>query len=74
MYYQDQSAFFPFPKECLGWCLGPAKNEGNAMTQWILNENGQVVVRCTIRWLTPHKLLPSNEPGVAKHEAFTISI
>ncbi len=45
VYYRDQSASFPFPKECLGRCLGPVKNEGNAMAQWILNENGQVVVR-----------------------------
>ena len=44
------------------------------MAQWILNENGRVVVRCSIRRLTPHELLPSNEPEVAKREAFTISI
>jgi hypothetical protein len=74
VYYRDQSASFPFPKECLGWCLGLAKNEGNAMAQWILNENGRVVVRRSIRWLTPHELSPSNEPEVAKREAFTISI
>ncbi len=74
VYYQDQSASFPFPKECLGQCLGPAKNEGNAMAQWILNENGRVVVRRSVRRLTLHKLLPSNESEVAKHKAFTISI
>ena len=74
VYYRDQSASFPFPKECLGRCLGPAKNEGNAMAQWILNENGRVVVRRSIRRLTPHELSPSNEPEVAKREAFTISI
>ena len=74
VYYRDQSASFPYPKECLGRCLGPAKNEGNAMAQWILNENGRVVVRRSIRRLTPHELSPSNEPEVAKREAFTISI
>jgi hypothetical protein len=43
VYYCTQSAQFPFQKECLGRCLGPAKNEGNIMTQWILKENGKVV-------------------------------
>ncbi len=74
VYYRDQSASFPYPKECLGRCLGPAKNEGNAMAQWILNENGRVVVRRSIRRLTPHELSPSNESEVAKREAFTSSI
>ncbi len=64
VYYQDQSASFPFPKECLGRCLGLAKNEGNAMTQWILNENGRIVVRRSIWRLTPHELSPSNESEV----------
>jgi hypothetical protein len=74
VHYRDQLASFPFPKECLGRCLGLAKNEGNAMAQWILNENGRVVVRRFIRQLTPHGLSPSNEPEVAKREAFTTSI
>ncbi len=74
VYYRDQSASFPYPKECLGRCLGPAKNEGNAMAQWILNENGRVVVRRSVRRLTPHELSPSNESEVAKREAFTSSI
>jgi hypothetical protein len=60
VYYWDQLASFSFPKECLGWCLGPVKNEGNAMAQWILNENGWVVVRRSMRRLTPHELWPSN--------------
>jgi hypothetical protein len=34
VYYRDQSAsFVPYPKECLGLCLGSAKNEGNMMAQ-----------------------------------------
>ena len=74
VYYRDQSASFPYPKECLGRCLGPAKNEGNAMAQWILNENGRVVVRRSVRRLTPHELSSSNESEVAKREAFTSSI
>jgi hypothetical protein len=45
VYYPTQSAQFPFQKECLGQCLGPAWNEGNIMVQWILKENEKVVPR-----------------------------
>ena len=31
VYYRDKLAAFPFHKECLGQCLGPAKNDGNVM-------------------------------------------
>ena len=43
------------------------------MAQWILNENGWVVVRRSVRRLTLHELSPSNESEVAKREAFTNS-
>ncbi len=43
VYYHNQSAAYPFQKECLGRCLGPVKNEGNIMAQWVLKENGKVV-------------------------------
>ena len=39
----------------LGRCLGPAKNEGNKMTQWVLKQNGQIVPRRTMRRLTPEE-------------------
>ena len=43
-FYDDSSTSqFPFPKSRLGRCLGPAKNEENEMTQWVLKQNGQVV-------------------------------
>ncbi len=45
VYYCNQSAAYPYQKECLGRCLGPAKNEGNIMAQWVLKENGRVVPR-----------------------------
>ena len=38
VYYRDKLAAFPFQKECLGRCLGPAKNEGNVMANWILTQ------------------------------------
>ena len=40
VYFRDVKTSFPYQKECLGRCLGPAKNEGNAMAQWILKANG----------------------------------
>jgi hypothetical protein len=43
VYYRDAKTSFPYQKEQLGRCLGPAKNEGNVMAQWILKENGKVV-------------------------------
>ncbi len=60
VYYRDATTSFTYQKERLGRCLGPAKNEGNAMAQWILKENGKVVPRRTIRRLTPSELSISN--------------
>ena len=58
----------------LGRCLGPAKNEGNEMTQWILKQNGGVVPRRTVRKLTSEMLASSNEIEKAKRDAFDIDI
>ena len=44
------------------------------MAQWILRQNGKVVVRRSLRRLTPHELSPSNEAEVAKRAAFNNSI
>ena len=46
----------------LGRCLGPAKNEGNEMTQ----KNGGVIPRRTVRKLTSEMLDSSNEVEKAK--------
>ena len=43
VYYRDKLAAYPFQKECLGRCLGPAKNEGNVMANWILTQKGTVI-------------------------------
>ena len=48
VYFRDVKTSFPYQKECLGRCLGPAKNEENAMAQWILKANGRVVPCHTI--------------------------
>ena len=55
-YYRDQSELFPLPKEKLGRILGPSKNAGNAMSQWILKDNGQIVPRRTARKLMPEEM------------------
>ena len=41
-YFMDQGESFPMQKEALGKVLGPAKNCGNEMAQWILNSNSQI--------------------------------
>ena len=51
-YFREQKAAFPFNKEVLGRVLGPARGNGNHMSQWILKANGQVVPRRTSRPLT----------------------
>ena len=63
IYFYDNSSIsqFPFPKAMLGRCLGPAKDEGNETTQWILKQNGGVVPRRTVPKLTSEMLAPSND-------------
>ena len=55
VYYQETTSKSPFPAHVLGHCLGPANNEGNKMTQWVLNQNGKIVPRRTMRRLTPEE-------------------
>ena len=77
VYYYDDSkktSAFPLPKAQLGRCLGPARNEGNEMTQWILRTNGEIVPRRTINKLTAAQLAPSNEVEVRKRAIFDAEI
>ena len=48
--------------------LGPAKNKGNEMAQWILKANGKVVPRRTLRPLSVEDL--HNPIEVKKREVF----
>lgn len=74
-FYDDSSvAQFPFPKALLGRCLGPAKNEGNEMTMWVLKQNGKVVPRRTLKALTAEQMAPSNEVEAQKRADFDASI
>ena len=52
---------FPHGLEVLGRCLGPAKNHGNEMAQWVLKATGHVVPLRTLRRLNPHELSVTNE-------------
>ena len=56
IYYWDDAAPYPMPRENLGRCLGPAENAGNAMSQWIMNRNGTVIPKQTLRTLTKTEL------------------
>ena len=70
-FYDDSSAArFPCIKAVLGRLLGPAKNDGNEMTQWCLKSNGKVVPRRTVKRLTSEQLAPSNAVEIAKRIDF----
>ena len=72
-YFREQSNQFPFPKEILGKVLGPAKNAGNEMAQWVLKSNGQIVPRRTLRKLKPEELY-NNPTEAQKRAVFNTSI
>jgi hypothetical protein len=55
-YYRENTSKFPFNREILGRILGPAKGEGNEMTQWTLKANDNVVPRRAVRLLNTAKL------------------
>ena len=52
---------FPHALSVLGRCLGPAKDHGNEMAQWVLKQSGKVVPLRTLRRLHPHELSVTNE-------------
>ena len=61
-YYREEGKnIFPKPKELLGRVLGPSKNEGNEMAQNILNYNGNVVPRRSVRRLSQAELESDSE-------------
>ena len=51
VYFRQKTPAFQFQKEELVICLGPTKNDVNDMFQWVLQKNGQVVPRLTLRRL-----------------------
>jgi hypothetical protein len=70
VYYRDGDVAFPGPKEVLGRCLGPAKGEGNEMSQWVLRNNGRVIPRRTLRPLTEREI----REEVKQREIFDVVI
>ena len=72
VYFREGSEDFPYMTESLARCLGPAKNEGNEMTQWCLKMNGYIVPRRTIRRLTPEELVRDSE--ISKRKEFDEAI
>ena len=72
--FRQHTAVFPYQKEELGRCLGPTKNEGNEMCQWILQQNGQIVPRRTLRRLRPIELSVTNEAEATKRAEFDAAI
>ena len=68
VYFRDHTSSFPHASEQLGRCLGPALNAGTAMSQWVMNRQGNVIPRQTLRKLTPSERL--SEVEIAKRAEF----
>ena len=61
-YFREEAGNqFPNPKEYLGRALGPSKNEGNEMAQWILKSNSSIVPRRSLRRLTKAEMNSDTE-------------
>ena len=54
--------------------LRRAKNEGNVMANWVLNQQGKVIPRRSLRRLTKDERSQSNEVEAAKRAAFNADI
>ena len=70
VYFRQHTAKFPYRKEVLGRCLGPTKDEGNVMAQWVLQINGQIVPRRTLSRLKQEEMSNDNVIERSKREAF----
>ena len=71
-YFRNDTAPFPHNKEVLGRVLGPARGAGNEMAQWILQRNGKVVPRRSLRPLRSAEWTSPVE--INKRKIFTASI
>jgi len=65
-YFRDDTKAFPLNREQLGRVLGPAKGEGNEMSQWILNSRGNVLPRRSPRPLTVAEIHSEHEKSKRK--------
>ena len=74
VYFCQKKSAFHFQKDKLGRCIGPTKNYGNDMYQWVLHKNGQVVPRGTLRGLSSEELTVTNETESNKRAYFDADI
>ena len=61
VYFCETIAELPFPSHIIGCCLGPTKNRGNGMIQWVLKQNEKIVPCQTMRCPTPNELVHDSE-------------
>ena len=54
-------AAYPFPSEHLGRCLGPSRNQGNSMSQYVLLESEKIILIQTLRSLIDFEMESSSE-------------
>ena len=59
---------FPLPSESLGRYLEPSDHAGNAMSQWVLNNNGKVLPYQTLRRLAKAEI--ANPYELEKRDSF----
>ena len=71
-YFRDHKAPFPHNQEVLGRVLGPAREEGNELAQWVLKSNGNVVPHQTVWQLQLAELHSNTEKQ--KHAIFDVLI
>ena len=72
VYFHEASAAFSLSSHLLGRCLGPAMNERNEMSQWVLKLNRDIVTRKNLSKLTTDELVCESE--VKKRADFDAAI
>ena len=48
-FYDSKVSMSTFQKSCMGHVIGPDKNKGNEMIQWIFKENGNIIQRRMVK-------------------------
>ena len=66
--FREHTAQFLHNQEVLGRVLGPARGEGNEISQWVLKANGLVVLRRSVRPLHQSEVHSPSEQS--KRQAF----
>ncbi len=74
VYFRQHTAKFTYQTEVLGHCLGPTKDEGNKMAQCVLQQNGQIIPRRTLRRMRQEEMSSNKLVEKAKRDAFDTEI